>query len=153
MNAPLYIMTALTAYGAKAVIEQGRVRLVCREPLPAELQLAAKVVRLGVLRGRPDQVREVGVRLLDPVGPEPDLGAEPAGRRRVRVEVHRPAGVRERLVLVAQCEVAAGAVIEGVGRRRVEVDRTVQVVDRANCEPWDRPLEERECPRWEEVVR
>ena len=37
MNAPLDIMTALTAYGAKAVIEQGRVRLVCREPLPAEL--------------------------------------------------------------------------------------------------------------------
>ena len=37
MNAPLDIITALTAYGAEAVIEQGRVRLVCREPLPAEL--------------------------------------------------------------------------------------------------------------------
>jgi hypothetical protein len=37
VNAPVDIMTALTAYGAKAVIEQGRVRLVCREPLPAEL--------------------------------------------------------------------------------------------------------------------
>ena len=37
MNAPIDIMTALTAYGAEAVIEQGRVRLVCREPLPAEL--------------------------------------------------------------------------------------------------------------------
>ena len=37
MNAPVEIITALTAYGAKAVIEQGRVRLVCREPLPAEL--------------------------------------------------------------------------------------------------------------------
>jgi len=37
VNAPVEIITALTAYGAKAVIEQGRVRLVCREPLPAEL--------------------------------------------------------------------------------------------------------------------
>ena len=23
----------------------------------------------------------------------------------------------------------------------------------ANYQPWDRPLEERECPRWEDVVR
>jgi hypothetical protein len=37
VNAPVDIMTALTTYRAKAVIEQGRVRLVCREPLPAEL--------------------------------------------------------------------------------------------------------------------
>jgi hypothetical protein len=37
VNAPLDIMTALTAHRAEAVIEQGRVRLVCREPLPAEL--------------------------------------------------------------------------------------------------------------------
>jgi ribose transport system substrate-binding protein len=33
-----------------------------------------------------------------------------------------------------------------------EIILPVQVVDRANCEPWDRPLEERECPRWEAVV-
>jgi hypothetical protein len=37
VSAPVDIMTALTAYGAKAVIEQGRVRLVCRHPVPAEL--------------------------------------------------------------------------------------------------------------------
>lgn len=34
-----------------------------------------------------------------------------------------------------------------------EIILPVQVVDRANCQPWDRPLEERECPRWEDVVR
>jgi ribose transport system substrate-binding protein len=28
----------------------------------------------------------------------------------------------------------------------------VQVVDAANCAPWDRPIEARECPRWEDVV-
>src|SRR6516164_8704162 len=42
MNAPVDIITALTAYGAKAVIEQGRVRLVCHEPLPAELIATAR---------------------------------------------------------------------------------------------------------------
>ncbi len=29
----------------------------------------------------------------------------------------------------------------------------VQVVDRANCAQWDKPFEERACPRWEDVVR
>ena len=29
----------------------------------------------------------------------------------------------------------------------------VQVVDRTNYQPWDRPLEERECPRWNDIVR
>jgi ribose transport system substrate-binding protein len=35
--------------------------------------------------------------------------------------------------------------------RRIELP--VQVVDRANCGPWDRPFEERECPRWDDVVK
>jgi ribose transport system substrate-binding protein len=34
-----------------------------------------------------------------------------------------------------------------------EIMLPVQVVDRANCGPWDRPLEARECPRWEDAVR
>jgi len=34
-----------------------------------------------------------------------------------------------------------------------EIPLPVQIVDRANCAPWDRPLAERECPRWEDVVR
>jgi ribose transport system substrate-binding protein len=33
-----------------------------------------------------------------------------------------------------------------------EIELPVQVVDASNFEPWDRPLEERECPRWEDVV-
>ncbi len=33
-----------------------------------------------------------------------------------------------------------------------EVILPVQIVDRSNCPPWDRPLEQRECPRWEDVV-
>ena len=39
MNAPLNILAALASYGAKAVIENGRVRLVCPKdnPPPAEL--------------------------------------------------------------------------------------------------------------------
>jgi hypothetical protein len=37
VSAPIDILKALTANGAKAVIEQGRVRLVCRDPLPTEL--------------------------------------------------------------------------------------------------------------------
>jgi hypothetical protein len=45
VSAPVNIMTALTAYGAKAVIEQGRVRLVCRHPLPAELIETARAHR------------------------------------------------------------------------------------------------------------
>jgi ribose transport system substrate-binding protein len=33
-----------------------------------------------------------------------------------------------------------------------EIKLPVQVVDASNFEPWDCPLEERECPRWEDVV-
>jgi ribose transport system substrate-binding protein len=33
-----------------------------------------------------------------------------------------------------------------------EIMLPVQVVERANRAPWDRPLAERECPRWEDVV-
>jgi ribose transport system substrate-binding protein len=34
-----------------------------------------------------------------------------------------------------------------------EIILPVQIVDRSNCAPWDRPLEARECLRWEDVVR
>ena len=33
-----------------------------------------------------------------------------------------------------------------------EIILPVQIVDRTNFQPWDRPLDERECPRWDEVV-
>jgi ribose transport system substrate-binding protein len=33
-----------------------------------------------------------------------------------------------------------------------DIELPVQIVDAGNCAPWDRPLEERECPRWEDVV-
>jgi Na+-translocating ferredoxin:NAD+ oxidoreductase RnfC subunit len=44
MNAPLNILAALASYGVKAVIENGRVRLVCPKdnPPPAELVEAAR---------------------------------------------------------------------------------------------------------------
>jgi len=34
-----------------------------------------------------------------------------------------------------------------------DIELPVQIVDAANCQPWDRPLEERECPRWEDIVK
>jgi ribose transport system substrate-binding protein len=34
-----------------------------------------------------------------------------------------------------------------------DIELPVQIVDASNCQPWDRPLEERECPRWEDVVQ
>lgn len=33
-----------------------------------------------------------------------------------------------------------------------DIELPVEIVDAGNCAPWDRPLEERECPRWEDVV-
>lgn len=33
-----------------------------------------------------------------------------------------------------------------------EIMLPVQIVDRSNYAPWDKPLEERECPRWEEAT-
>ncbi|MGH6693016.1 MAG: sugar ABC transporter substrate-binding protein [Gammaproteobacteria bacterium] len=33
------------------------------------------------------------------------------------------------------------------------IELPVQVVDRTNYRPWDKPFEERECPRWEDVVK
>lgn len=34
-----------------------------------------------------------------------------------------------------------------------DIDLPVQIVDGTNYQPWDRPLEERECPKWEDVVK
>lgn len=34
-----------------------------------------------------------------------------------------------------------------------EIILPVQIVDRTNCAQWDKPFEERECPRWEDVVK
>lgn len=34
-----------------------------------------------------------------------------------------------------------------------EIILPVQIVDRTNCGQWDKPFEERACPRWEDVVR
>jgi len=34
-----------------------------------------------------------------------------------------------------------------------EIELPVQIVDRNNCGPWDKPLEERECPRWDDIVK
>lgn len=33
-----------------------------------------------------------------------------------------------------------------------DIELPVQIVDASNYRPWDRPLAERECPRWEDVV-
>ena len=50
--------------------------------------------------------------------------------------------------------VATEAVIRHLRGEAVprEIMLPVTVVERANCAPWDRPLAERECPRWEEVA-
>ena len=34
-----------------------------------------------------------------------------------------------------------------------EIILPVQIVDRTNCGQWDKPFAERECPRWEDVVK
>jgi len=51
--------------------------------------------------------------------------------------------------------VATEAAIRYLRREPVpkEIELPVRIVDRTNCGPWDKPLEERECPRWEEVVK
>jgi ribose transport system substrate-binding protein len=50
--------------------------------------------------------------------------------------------------------IATEAAIRHLRGERVpaEIQLPVQIVDAANCQPWERPIEERECPRWEEVV-
>ena len=50
--------------------------------------------------------------------------------------------------------VATEAVIRHLRGESVprEIRLPVTLVDRENCTSWDRPLAERECPRWEEVV-
>lgn len=50
--------------------------------------------------------------------------------------------------------IATEAALRHLRGERVPADIVlpVQVVDAANCAMWDRPLEERECPRWADVV-
>jgi hypothetical protein len=61
VSAPVDILAALTAYNAQAVIEQGRVQLVCRDPLPAELIETARAHKdqlralLEARRDRPEE--------------------------------------------------------------------------------------------------
>jgi ribose transport system substrate-binding protein len=49
--------------------------------------------------------------------------------------------------------IATEAAIRHLRGERVpeEIILPVQIVDRANCAAWDKPLEERECPRWDDV--
>ena len=51
--------------------------------------------------------------------------------------------------------IATEAAIRHLRGERVpaEIMLPTQIVDRSNCAAWDKPLEERECPRWDEVVR
>jgi len=35
----------------------------------------------------------------------------------------------------------------------VEIILPVEIVDRSNCQSWDRPLVQRQCPRWDELIR
>jgi hypothetical protein len=61
VNAPIDILAALSSYGAKAEIEQGRVRLVCRYPLPADLIETARALKgelRALLEGRRDRFEE-----------------------------------------------------------------------------------------------
>jgi len=50
--------------------------------------------------------------------------------------------------------IATEAAIRHLRGERVprEIELPVQIVHAGNCQPWDRPLEERECPRWHDVV-
>jgi hypothetical protein len=61
VSAPVDILAVLTAYNAQAVIEQGRVRLLCRDPLPAELIEAARAHKdqlRALLEARRDRLEE-----------------------------------------------------------------------------------------------
>lgn len=51
--------------------------------------------------------------------------------------------------------IATEAAIRHLRGERVpaEIILSVRIVDAANYQPWDRPFEERECPRWEDVVK
>jgi ribose transport system substrate-binding protein len=51
--------------------------------------------------------------------------------------------------------IATEAAIRHLRGERVpgEIILPVRIVDATNYQPWDRPLEERRCPAWEDVVR
>jgi len=56
---------------------------------------------------------------------------------------------------MAISSVATEAAIRHLRGERVpaEIILPVRIVDATNYQAWDRPFEERECPRWEEIVR
>ena len=51
--------------------------------------------------------------------------------------------------------IATEAALRHLGGQAVpaEIILPVQVVDRSNCQSWDKPLEQRECLSWDDVVR
>jgi ribose transport system substrate-binding protein len=51
--------------------------------------------------------------------------------------------------------IATEAAIRHLRGQRVprEIELPVQIVDATNYQPWDKPLEERECPDWDQVVK
>ena len=56
---------------------------------------------------------------------------------------------------MAISSIATEAAIRHLRGERVpaEIILPVRIVDAANYQPWDRPFEERQCPRWEDVVK
>ena len=56
---------------------------------------------------------------------------------------------------MAISSIATEAAIRHLRGERIpaEIILPVKIVDATNYQPWDRPFEERECPRWEELVK
>jgi len=56
---------------------------------------------------------------------------------------------------MAISSIATEAAIRHLRGERVpaEIILPVRIVDAANYQPWDKPFEKRECPRWEDVVK
>lgn len=56
---------------------------------------------------------------------------------------------------MAISSIATEAAIRHLRGERVpaEIILPVRIVDATNYQPWDRPFEERECPKWEDVVK
>jgi hypothetical protein len=90
MNAPIDILAALSSYGAKAEIEQGRVRLVCCYPLPADLIETARAHKdelRALLEARRDRFEERAAILeFDEGLPGPE--AEAIARRETLVSTN-----------------------------------------------------------------
>lgn len=118
-------------------------------------EIAAEIPRIDGVLSANDSMSLGAIEALEEIGrPAPVIGVNALPEAITAIKAGRLLATVSFESLKISC-IATEAALRHLRGEQVppEIELPVTIVDASNCAPWDRPLEERECPRWEDVVR